>query len=79
MRRTTAEVTMLKRMITMDKQETLEEIRRNGTKEQKVIQALEKNNRLSWEEDGIVYMEERIYISQIARSSERRSYKKITT
>ena len=41
----------------MDKQEMLEEIRRNSTKEQEVIQALEKNNGLSWEEDGIVYME----------------------
>jgi len=57
-----AEVTMLKRMTTMDKQGTLEEIRRNCIKEQEVIQALEKNNGLSWEEDGIVYMEERIYI-----------------
>ena len=31
--------------------------RRNSTKEQEVIQALEKNNGLSLEEDGIVYME----------------------
>jgi len=56
------EVTILKRMTTTDKQEILEEIRRNGAKEQEVIQALEKNNRLSWEEDGIVYMEGRIYV-----------------
>ena len=61
-RRTTAEVTMLNRMTTTDKQEILEEIRRNSTKEQEVIQALEKDNGLSWEEDGIVYMKERIYI-----------------
>jgi len=33
MRRTMTEVTMLKRMTTTDKQEILEEIRRNGTKE----------------------------------------------
>ena len=56
-RRTMAEVMMLKKMTTTDKQEMLEEIRRNSTKEQEVIQALEKNNGLSWEEDGIVYME----------------------
>jgi len=37
MRRTTAEVMMLKRIITMDKQEILEKIRRNGTKEREVI------------------------------------------
>ena len=61
-RRTTAEVTMLNRMTTTDKQEILEEIRRNSTKEWEVIQALEKDNGLSWEEDGIVYMKERIYI-----------------
>ena len=53
---------MLKRMTITDKQEILKEIRRNGTKEQKVIQALEKNNGLSWEEDGIVYIEGRIYV-----------------
>ena len=40
------EVMVLKRITTIDKQEILEEIRRNGTKEQEVIQALEKNNRL---------------------------------
>ena len=61
-RRTTAEVMMLKRMITTDKREILEEIRRNDTKEQEVIQALKKNNGLSWEEDGIVYIEEIIYV-----------------
>jgi len=27
-----------------------------------MIQVLEKDNGLSWEEDGIVYMEERIYV-----------------
>ena len=53
---------MLKKMTTTDKQEMLEEIRRNSTKEQEVIQALEKNNGLSWEEDGIVYMEWRMYV-----------------
>jgi len=62
MRRTMAEVTMLKRMTTTDTQEILEEIRRNGTKEREVIQALKKNDRLLWEEDGIVYMKERMYI-----------------
>jgi len=62
MRRTMAEVTMLKRMTTTDKQEILEEIRRNDTKEQEVIQALEKNNGFSWEEDEIIYMEGRMYV-----------------
>ena len=53
---------MLKRTTTTDKLEILEEIKRNGTKKQEVTQVLEKNNELLWEEDGIVYMERRIYI-----------------
>jgi len=61
-KRTTAKVMILKREITTDKQEILEEIRRNGTKEREVTQALEKDNRLTWEEDGIVYLEGRIYV-----------------
>ena len=58
----TAEVMMLRRMTTTDDLEIIKEIKRNNTKEQEVVQALKKNNGLSWEEDGIVYMEERIYI-----------------
>jgi len=56
MRRTTAEVMMLKRMTIKNKQEILEEIRRNDTKEWEVIQALEKDNGLLWEEDGRMYV-----------------------
>jgi len=66
-----AKVMMLKRMTTTDKQEILEEIRRNGTKEQEVIQALEKNDGLSWEEDGIVYMEGRMYIPNSKKLKEK--------
>ena len=46
----------------MDKLEILEEIKRNNTREWEVVQALEKDNRLSWEQNGIMYMEEKIYI-----------------
>ena len=66
-----AEVTILKRMTTTDKQVILEEIRRNNTKEQEVIQVLEKNNGLSWEEDGIVYMEGRMYIPNSKKLKEK--------
>ena len=66
-----AEVTILKRMTTTDKQVILEEIRRNNTKEQEVIQALEKNNGLSWEEDGIVYMEGRMYVQNSKKLKEK--------
>jgi len=61
-RKTTAKVTMLKKTTTMDKLEILEGIKRNNTREQEVVQALEKDDRLLWEQDGIIYMEERIYI-----------------
>jgi len=71
MRRTMAKVIMLKRMTTIDKQEILEEIRRNGTKEQKVIQALERYNGLSWEEDKIVYMEGRMYVPNSKKLKEK--------
>jgi len=47
MRRTMAEVMMLKKITTMDRQEILEEIRRNSTKEWEVIQVLEKDNGVS--------------------------------
>jgi len=47
MRRTMAKVMMLKRITITDKQEILEEIRRNNTKEWEVIQTLERDNRLS--------------------------------
>ena len=58
----TAEVTMLKRTMITDKLEILKEIKRNNTREQEVVQALEKDNRLLWEQDRIMYIEGRIYI-----------------
>ena len=71
MRRTMAEVMMLKKMTIKNKYKILEEIRRNNTKEQEVIQALEKDNGLSWKEDGIVYMEGRIYVSNSKKFKEK--------
>ena len=61
-RRMIAEATMLRRTTTTNDLEIMKEIKKNNTKEQKVVQALEKNDRLSWEEDEIVYMEGRIYV-----------------
>ena len=40
----------------------LKKIRKNNTREKEVVQALEKNNGLTWEEDGVAYMEGRIYV-----------------
>ena len=61
-RKTIAEVTMLEKTMTMDKLEILEKTKRNNTREQEVVQVLEKDNGLLWEQDGIMYMEGRIYI-----------------
>jgi len=40
----------------------LEEIRRNKTREQEVQKELDKDEGQAWENNGIVYMEERIYV-----------------
>jgi len=62
MRRTTVEVTMLKRDKTTNNNEIIEEIRRNNTREQEVQQLLKKKDRSTWEQNGIVYVEGKIYI-----------------
>ena len=56
-RRTTAEVTMLKRNKMTDNLDILEEIRRNNTREHEVDQTLKREDGLTWEQDRIVYME----------------------
>jgi len=49
-------------MTTTDDLEIMKEIKRNNTKEWEVVQTLEKNDVLLWEENGIVYMKGRIYV-----------------
>jgi len=61
-RRTIAEITILGRKTTMDELNITKGIRRNNIREQEVVQVLKKKDGLTWEEDGIVYMKERIYI-----------------
>ena len=60
--RTTAEIKMIKRKTTVEEDDILKEIKRNTTREKEVVQALKKENGLTWEEDGVVYMEGRIYV-----------------
>ena len=52
---------MLRRTTKTDDLKIMKEIKRNNTKKWEVVQALEKNNGLSWE-DRIVYVEEKIYV-----------------
>ena len=61
-RRTTAEIMMMGRKTTVDEYDIIKEIRRNNTREKEVIQALKKEDGLTWEEDRVVYIEGRIYV-----------------
>ena len=47
---------------TREENEILKEIRRNATREKKVVQALERNDGITCKEDRLVYMEGRIYV-----------------
>ena len=58
----TAEITIIERKTTVDESNLIKEIKRNNTREKKVVQALEKEDGLTWEEERVVYMEGRIYI-----------------
>ena len=60
--RTIAEITMIKRKTTVEENNILKEIRRNAIREKEVVQALKKEDGLTWEEDRVVYIDKRIYI-----------------
>ena len=59
-----------KKMIT-DKLDIIKKIKRNNTREQEVVQVLKKEDRLTWEEDRIVCMEGRIYVSNNKKTREK--------
>ena len=54
-----------------DKLDIIKEIKRNNTREQEMVQALKNKDRLTWEEDGIVYIEGRIYVSNNKKTREK--------
>ena len=60
--RTMAEITIIKRKITVEENNILKKIRRNTTREKEVVQALKKEDGLTWKEDRVVYIEGRVYI-----------------
>ena len=62
LKRTTAKITMIRRKTRAEECDILKEIRKSNTREKEVIQTLEKQNGLTWEEDSVVYMKERIYV-----------------
>jgi len=61
-RKTTAKVTMLRRKVMAEESDIVKRIRRNNTREKEIVQALKKNDELAWKEDGVAYMEGRIYV-----------------
>ena len=61
-RKMTAKVTMLRKKVMTKESDIVKRIRRNNTREKEIVQALEKNDGLAWEEDGVAYMEGRIYV-----------------
>jgi len=61
-RKTVGKITMLERKVMMEESVILKKIKKNNTREKEIIQALEKKDGLAWEEDRVVYMEERIYV-----------------
>ena len=60
-RKMTAKVTILERMMT-EESNIIKRIQRNNTREKEIVQVLEKNNRSTWKEERVVYMEGRIYM-----------------
>jgi len=61
---------MIERKTIAEECNVIKEIRKNSTREKEVVQALEKQDGLTWEEDGVVYIERRIYIPNNKRIME---------
>jgi len=61
-RKTMVKITMLGRKIMIEESNIVKRIWKNNTREKEFTQALEKKDGLAWEEDGMAYMEERIYV-----------------
>jgi len=58
----TVEITMIQRRTMIEESNILKGIKKNMTREKEVVQTLKKENGLTWEEDGVVYMEGRVYV-----------------
>jgi len=57
-----AEITIIQRRMITEESDRLKKIKRNTMREKEVVQALEKEDGLTCEEDRVVYMEGRIYV-----------------
>ena len=61
-RKITSKIRVFDERKRIDKSDIINRIRKNNTREKEVVQALKKGDGLTWKEDEVVYMEERIYI-----------------
>jgi len=61
-RKTTVKITMLGRKVMTEESDIVKKIWKNNIREKEIIQALEKKYGLAWKEDGMAYMEGRIYV-----------------
>ena len=61
-RKTTVKIMMLGRKTMTKESNIVKKIWKNNTREKEVIQALEKKDGLAWEEDGMAYIEGKIYV-----------------
>ena len=66
-----AEVKMIQRSQIVEETTILKEIRKNRTKEQEVCKELEKEDGQLFEEDGIIYVDRRIYVLNNQKIRER--------
>jgi len=70
-RQISAKVKIIQRNQVVEETTILEEIRKNKTKEQEVCKELEKEDSQLYEENGIVYVDGRIYIPNNQKIRER--------
>ena len=61
-RKITSKIRVFDERKRIDKSDIIKRIRKNNTREKEVVQALKREDGLTWEEDEVVYMEERIYV-----------------
>jgi len=61
-RKTTARVTILGRKMVPEEGDILKRIRKNNIREKEIVQVLQKEDGLVWEENEVAYMDGRIYV-----------------
>jgi len=70
-RQITAKVKVIRRNQVVEETTILEEIQWNGTREQEVYKELEKKDEQAWKENGLVYVDGKIYVPNNQKIKER--------